>query len=589
MKTKFTVDRPKVSDEELEKKKNFDDLVKKFKDQSLADAKTKQRSGINLKKLMYSTIILGVTVICSISINEFVSNKSNEKNNTSQTESKKQLIATQQKSCIQPIEKKKNYTTYKINAQKGGVINHSTKSEIKIPAKAFTNDKGDEITGEVEILYREMHTIPEIIASGIPMRYDSAGVKQSFESAGMIEIKGMQNGKEIALKQDKKIEINMASQKSGNQFNLYYLDTVAQQWQCLGKEKIIEPKSTLQEKQQNATSTSNVKANNEKITNEIHSLDQKISEAQKKETNHMVQTNLPTKPTPPVAASKQRKQFALDVDYREFPELKSFDGCVFEVGDENKHYSSEFNQIKWNDISIAQGTKAGINYTLVLTAGYRKEKLIVYPVFAAKNLEQAQQNYQSKLDHYNTIVAKNKEAELKRKEEIEKEIKKMQEERIALAKKLSAEENSRDFNIMYAQMNTDKNYLSEGVRRIFEINKFGIYNSDCAKTFPMHTVTEVVFMQNQLELIPATVFLVNHSDNMMWTYTLKETEQLKYDAKKKNSLIAFIQNKLFWCDTTAFHQAANQQTKKKSKTQFYFKELKDEDRSADGLKKILNL
>jgi hypothetical protein len=101
----------------------------------------------------------------------------------------------------------------------------------------------------------------------------------------------------------------------------------------------------------------------------------------------------------------------------------------------------------------------------------------------------------------------------------------------------------------------------------------------------MHTTTEGVFMQQNIELIPASVFLINHSDNMMWTYTTKETEHLKYDPKKKNSLIAFIQNKLFWCDTIAFTQSS----KKKEKTIFYFKEIKEEGRSAEDLKKVLNL
>ena len=584
MKTKFTVGRPKVSDEEIEKRKNFDDLVKKFKDQSLADAKAKQRSGINMKKLMYSTIILGVSVVCYITLNQILSIKSTSKNTATTNQISNKFIESKPTKFIQPIEKKSNYSTYKINAQKGGEIKHHTKSVIKIPAKAFTDEQGIELTGEVEIVYREMHTIPEILASGIPMRYDSAGVKQSFESAGMLEIKGIQNGKEIKLKQDKKIEINMASQKKGDRFNLYYLDTIAKQWQCLGKEKLLEGNQKLNQTKDNLQqATSAIK--NDIVNQQLKTIDLKIAELQTKENNHNADIDLPKKPTAPVSASKQRKQFALDVDYKEFPELKSFEGCVFEVGEENKHYTSEFNTIKWNDISIAQGTKAAQNYLLILTAGYRKEKLIVYPVFIGKNFEQAQQLYQKKLDSYNTILVQKKEEEQKRKDAIEREIKKMEEERFALAKKLRAEENSRSFNNLYAEMNDGKNYLSEGVRRIFEINKFGIYNSDCAKPFPMHTTTEGVFMQQNIELIPASVFLINHSDNMMWTYTTKETEHLKYDPKKKNSLIAFIQNKLFWCDTIAFTQSS----KKKEKTIFYFKEIKEGGSSAEDLKKVLNL
>jgi len=586
MKTKFTVDRPKVNDDEIEKRKNFDDLVKKFKDQSLADAKAKQRSGINIKKLMYTSIILGVTVVCYVTLKQVLTTNNHQKNTSNTSETSTKLEELKSTKFIQPIEKKSNYSSYKINAQKGGEIKHHTQSVIKIPAKAFTNEQGIEITGDVEILYREMHTIPEILASGIPMRYDSAGIKQSFESAGMIEIKGMQNGKEIKLKRDKKIEINMASQKTGDRFNLYYLDTIAKQWQCLGKDKIVdENQKSNQEKNNLQNEISDNKKQKELLNKQINAIDLKIAEIQSKVNNNKTEIEIPKKPTAPIAASKQRKQFELDVDYKEFPELKAFEGCVFEVGEENKHYSNEFNQIKWNDIIIAQGTKPNQNYTLILTAGYRKEKLIVYPVFTGKNLEHAQQSYQKKLDNYNTIVTRKMEEEQKRKDAIEREIKKMEEERIALNKKLRAEENARSMSNLYAEMNDGKNYLSEGVRRIFEINKFGIYNSDCAKPFPTHTTTEGVFMQQNIELIPASVFLINHSDNMMWTYSTKETEKLKYDPKKRNSLIAFIQNKLFWCDTLAFSQS----TKKREKTIFYFKEIKNEEVSAVGLKKLLNL
>ena len=100
MKTKFTVGRPKVSDEEIEKRKNFDDLVKKFKDQSLADAKAKQRSGINMKKLMYSTIILGVSVVCYITLNQILSKKSTSKNTATTNQISNKLIENMSWVCF---------------------------------------------------------------------------------------------------------------------------------------------------------------------------------------------------------------------------------------------------------------------------------------------------------------------------------------------------------------------------------------------------------------------------------------------------------------------------------------------------------
>ncbi|HRD40305.1 MAG TPA: hypothetical protein PLC65_16880, partial [Bacteroidia bacterium] len=80
-----------------------------------------------------------------------------------------------------------------------------TKSKIKVPQNAFVNKAGPDIIGDVEIQYREMHDQADIIASGIPMTYDSAGTKYHFESAGMFDIKASQNGEQVFLKHGKQI------------------------------------------------------------------------------------------------------------------------------------------------------------------------------------------------------------------------------------------------------------------------------------------------------------------------------------------------------------------------------------------------
>lgn len=580
MKTKFTFDRPKVSDDEIEKRKNFDELVKKFKEQSLKDAKSKYKFGISPKKLMYSAIILGVTVICWISISQLQQKAKQESKQpvvAQKVENNNKLIESGNPKFINPIDKNQHYSSYKINAQKGGVITHKSGSKIKIPSKAFKNDKGIEVTGEVEILYREIHTIPEILASGIPMRYDSAGIKQTFESAGMIEIKGIQNGKEILIKTDKEIEIDLASQKKGNHFNFYYLDTLAQKWVCKGKEKLVENNN----QNKNTTYTTQAKTKNEELNKELARIDTKIETLTNQEIKLSKSTPLPIKPVPPPVASKNRKQFALDVDLKEFPELKAFEGCVFEVGEENKHYSAEFNKINWTNISVTQGNKPGENYTLNLTAGYRKENLIVYPVFTGKNLQNAQENYQKKLDNYNKLIVEQREKEILQKEERLQQINNMKEERKALVSLLNKE--GGNFSPS-ANTNYD-GYISGAITRIFRVNKFGIYNSDCARTFPTETIADAIFKYNELEIIPATVFLVNHSDNLMWSYSVKDAERLSYDSKKKNSLVAYIKDRLFYCDTLGFTQTE----KKNDKTIFKFKEIKSADISAGGLKKILNL
>src|ERR1700752_5340508 len=65
MEPKFNLDRPKITDEEINSNKDFGELVKKFKQQSIEKAKS-DRNFLKNKKATYSAIIAGVTVICTV-------------------------------------------------------------------------------------------------------------------------------------------------------------------------------------------------------------------------------------------------------------------------------------------------------------------------------------------------------------------------------------------------------------------------------------------------------------------------------------------------------------------------------------------
>ena len=240
MERNINLNRPKVSDEEIESRKDFNDLVAKFKKESLQKGKKDLRLS-RLKKLAYSTVIAGVTVVCTVTYLNYNSEKNNKDKLASQTEKAKPKTVTDNKSTkyIQPITSKTNvaYNKYKVNAKHGATITHN-KSKINIPSSGFVNKKGEEVSGEVEIQYREMHDQAEVLASGIPMTYDSAGTTFHFESAGMIDIQGTQNGEEIFIKPGKEIKVEMASNQPGTKFNVYVLDTVNKNWVFKGKDKV---------------------------------------------------------------------------------------------------------------------------------------------------------------------------------------------------------------------------------------------------------------------------------------------------------------------------------------------------------------
>ena len=115
-------------------------------------------------------------------------------------------------------------------------------SELIIPEEAFVNQKGEKIQEDIEIKYREFHKAAEIIASNIPMEYDSAGVSYPFESAGMFEIRAFQtNGQEVFMAKDKSIQVNMAADGQEGSFNHYYLEEKTNkkpQWKLLGASQL---------------------------------------------------------------------------------------------------------------------------------------------------------------------------------------------------------------------------------------------------------------------------------------------------------------------------------------------------------------
>jgi len=586
METKFNINREKVSDQEIESRKDFDALVKKFKEQSLQDAKTRKRLP-KLRKFVYTTIIAGLLVVCTVSINELTKDTSNDKIATNVTP--KNIIEDKSTNAfIKPIVKhtKSDYSKYKVNASKGGVINHPTKSKITIPQSAFVKKDGKEITGEVEIHYKEMHTIADVLVSGIPMRYDSAGQKQNFESAGMIDIKGFQNGEEVFIKPGKNLNVDMVSTKTGSQFNLYYLDTVAKEWKYIGKDKVVPLNNDASHISIIAETA--VSKEVKVISENIQKLDEKIVQVTEQKETKIAALPNPVEPKKPVASNKARKQFVLDVDYKQYPELKSFDGCVFEVGEENTHYSNEFNLIQWSDAIITAGTQKRKNYTLNLTAGYRKEKLIVYPVFTGKKLDEQNALYNSKLKEYSLALDVRKEKEKKIQEEFQNELAKIEAERKSWEAKLAAETQQKKDNATSELLGTVKNGgtdLDLKVRRLYQVNNFGVYNSDCARPFPQGITTEAEFVTKNSILRPATIFLVSHTNNMLYTYTLKDAENFKYDPKCEYTMLTSLNNTLYVCDKASFSAA----TKTPEKTTFTFVQMPMDVADAEELRKKLGV
>ncbi len=565
METKFNLNRPPINDEEINSNKDFRELIKKFKQQSITKAR-KDKNFFKNKKTTYSAIIAGVAVVCTVTyFSVFNNNKNKNTTNDKTTTSLNSKSQNQNTNAATSSGGKKQayinapikkisipYTSYKVNATNGGQITHPSKTKITIPKNAFVNHKGDNIIGEVEIQYREFHHQADIIASGIPMRYDSANVSSTFESAGMFDIKGFQNNEQVFINPKKQITIEFASSNNETKFNQYVLDTIAKNWKFTQRDVIKNQEVKL-------VSSLDPDSNRDENKTTII-LKKQLAEIPPKIEKEKVITNTkinalakPDQPIKPTKATNGRPQFELDVDYKEFPELAAFKNAVFEVGNENKKYNPKTADVVWSSAQISEGPQKGKNYLLTLKLKQQVEQLIVYPALTGANYDNAVSNYDKKFNEYRTLLAKREANEQKLKAEFEakqlayiNEQKKLQDELLKEQIKLRLQQQQ--------QLTEQFNSLShqQKVTRLFQVSNFGIYNSDCASPNPNDNTINPIYLVNNESIKPESIFLVSHTKNMVYNLAYGK---LSYNNNDTYSLCIMVKGKAYLCNKDLFKAA----------------------------------
>jgi hypothetical protein len=590
MSLKFNIDRPRISDDEIKKQQNFKALVDKFKQQSLKQAQGDESWWKN-KRIRYTTVIAGITVVCTVTYLSLFNSKT-QKTKTNETLTTQNIQKVPAKKFIDPPSKKLStpYSIYKVDNNKGGNITHASSSKLKIPKSTFVDKAGKDIVGDVTIEYKEFHDIGDIITGGIPMAYDSSGHKYNLESAGMFEIKGSQNGIPVFIKPDKSIEIELASINNETRFNQYYLDTVAKNWQYLKRDVIAKTEKEIFHANNKSVVVSNKKL--ETLSNEIEKVIPEKIQTVSKTYERKIET-LPKiiEPTKPVKLTDGRPSFKLDGSYDEFPELSVFNNVVFEVGKENKNYSKELHEITWSDVKIGHGPLKGKNYILNLTYRNRSEKLIVYPVLSGNDFEKAQKVYEQKLENYEDLVEK-REAEEKR---LLAEMQAKQAVYLAEQKK-KQEEYEKEKALLRAKFDqTEQNELSSNfngmslqvkARRIFNINRFGVFNSDCPQPALEGTSINPIFISNEKEKIiqPDFIYLVDHVKKTVFNITREQGLKINYNDNSVYSICLFEKNKMYLCNKSTFKQTTENQSNK-----FVVTPLPDDADNLVDFKKILEI
>lgn len=489
---KFKYDRKEPSEIEIASAKKFDEVLSKAIDQSGLSAVTK----IYLSAF---ALVAAVLIIWLIFPKE-------EKTNNKSTP-------------LAEIDVEK--TSFMIFPDQENKLEYFTGSVIHIPANAFTDEEGNIIEGEVIIHYREFHHLAEILISGIPMTYESAGTQYHFETAGMFEISGMQNNEPVFIHPQKRITVEMASGNEGDYFNQYFLDTNAGNWNYLGKD--IAKKRT---------------ADNTELSSDLKTFG--TSAGQK------------DKPIEPKKENPNFYSFEIVFNEEEFPELNVYKGLKFQVDKNEKNFSEEFARIAWENATIARGTKEG-EYLITLNKGGEHHSFNCIPVVAEKDYQTARAQYEKLFIQY-----KEKErSRLKKEEEKEKNMLDKQEkfEKELFEKQRRQTEELRRISEIYQ---TEKTVI-----RTFEISQFGIWNSDCPHLLPKGQSILASYTNERGESIKIQkIFLVERNKNALFAYS--NPEKLQFDPMSENILIAITdENRVCVFDHNDFK---DMDTKAKSQT-----------------------
>ncbi len=120
--------------------------------------------------------------------------------------------------------------SFTFSTEKDKIIALETGSKLFIPAYSFVDKEGNPIQGEVKLNFNEYHSFGEVMLSGLPMKYDSAGVEKDMITGGMFRIEAYQQGEKLFLANDKKIKVAINSNTGVESMNFYQLNENTGDW-----------------------------------------------------------------------------------------------------------------------------------------------------------------------------------------------------------------------------------------------------------------------------------------------------------------------------------------------------------------------
>jgi hypothetical protein len=511
---KINKDREPITSEEINQQKNFKSVLNSY-------------YKLPKKHLYRSPKLFGaIIIIIAVSAVVLLENLNDAKDKS------KEMI--QQKGITPPLPSMDiQDSVYIIHPQHADTIVHSSGTRICIPAFAFVDSSGKEITSEVQLTYREFTNQAEAFLSGIPMQYDSANSNYVFTTAGMFQINAVSNQKQVVLQKNKSLQVIMPSEYDAKGFNSYQFDEKDDKWLLVGNDSSSD---YLQKKAERFFDSYQGK--------ELPSM-VKVAKKLVKARQALRKVAV-EKPFQPRLLDSKKETFRVELDVQDFPELSEFNNVLFEVQDGQVIKGKDINH-EWSNMKIKK-SEDGLNYIVEFSEPYSKSFYKVTPVFAEEDFKSAYQLYEKKSKSYKSKLAQKANEETLAASQLkalqdsmfayEKNIK-MQDSMLTIMAKerLKAIEEEQRQILLNAQ-------LLQKITIVFDIEGFGIFNCDRPNILPKQMSVNLAFTDaSGHELVFDKIWLVDLDKKYTIAYYQYEVgnktiRNIKFNNTHKNRIWA---------------------------------------------------
>lgn len=478
---KVNMNRPPLSDNDIDKAKDFDQLMKMNTEPPI--------------KIKWGKI--GGVVAVFVGVLGYIFwpiGKDKEENEAGKTVVANEESANSDFFAQSSLENK----TYSVNGALGDSIITENGTVIIIPPNAFKDKEGNVVKDVVEISFREFHDVPSIFGSNVDMTYDSLGVEYHFESAGMFQIGGTKDGEEIAINDENPIIVELNSHYTGSHYNLYYMEPNGD-WEFVKKDtsNLLGVLPALEGSMVVDIATDPMDYSEVKQMWIKYDKAKGVYDLKLKEAGLIV----------PQEANDELFSVKLAFKPSQFPELKGYKNVLFEVTEKNKDFDKGLATQEWSDIELK---KTSNDYIMTLF-GKQKFDLFVWPVFAASDMEFAEQNFEELFAAYDAAHQSVLSSSRENMKEAYQQFKATEDSVINVINTM----------INQAAWSSELSSKAGTVKRVFEVDNFGFWNSDCPQNLPKGQEVSPVFVNADEEKDTLTfenLYIAEYDKNAFYTY-----------------------------------------------------------------------